>query len=158
MELIQRFEKFEYCHFETWWRSVTIKKNRMLPNDLLAPKISFCLNHNSKIVDFIQNPHLGRYAQHRRPWPSRHDRAILPPEAHRWNTRGPLKLELEQAELEMRYCLNKFWPHTLYKRVGDCIRACSETHRYLVFELAEILDGLPTLCTQSRANSSGAPH
>ena len=69
-----------------------------------------------------------------------------------------LELELEQPELEMIYFLNRFWPHTLCKRVGGFIRGFSETHRYLVFELAEILAGLLNSCTPSRATSSGAPH
>ena len=48
-----------------------------------------------------------------------------------------LELELEQPELEMINFLNRFWPDTLCKRVGGCISGLSETHRYLVFELAE---------------------
>ena len=69
-----------------------------------------------------------------------------------------LEMELEQPELEMIHFLNRFWPDTLCKRVGDCISGLSETHRYLVFELAEILAGLPNWCTQGREIASGAPH
>ena len=57
------------------------------------------------------------------------------------------ELELEQPELEMIHFLNRFWPHTLCKRVSAIISVFSGTYWYLGFELAEILAGLPNWCT-----------
>ena len=69
-----------------------------------------------------------------------------------------LEVELEQPDLETIHFLNRFWQHTPCKRVSARIGALTETQRFLVFELADILAGLPNWCTPSREISSGAPH
>ena len=68
-----------------------------------------------------------------------------------------LELELEQPELEMIHLLSRFWPHTLCKRVATTIRAFSETHGHLVFELAAILAGLHICAPQAVQSAQARP-